>query len=166
MKMGFERYRRIIKECHNVGVTDTIGGKQYYFRSKFEHRWAQYLELLKKNDEIIDWEYEPDKFYFREESRGPWVYIPDFKITDFDGSTYYQETKGYHDGTTNSKFQRMAKYYPDVVMELVLQRIPKKKPGKGINRRKAAERYVRRIIDASEIFKQIGLPYGLPEDCR
>jgi len=153
-KMGFEKNRRIVKTMNNQRVTAVIGGKKCNFRSQFEYRWSKYLQFLKAAGEIKDWEYEAELFVFPGEITAPVQYRPDFKVIGNKGTVVYQETKGYHDGSTNRKFQRMAKHYPDVVMELVLQSIPRK-GSKGANRRAVAAKYTRRIIDASVIFKQI-----------
>ncbi len=152
-KMGFEKNRRVIRSYGNKPVRAIVGGKKHYFRSKLEYHWAQYLEILKQSGEIADWEFEPEVFYFKDVKTAPVQYRPDFKVTNNDGSHYWQETKGWHDGKTNKKLQRMSKHYPDEVFELVLQRIPKKGV-KGANRRSVAARYTRRIIDASEILKK------------
>ncbi len=158
--MGFEANKRIVREYNNQWVTAEFNGRTYHFRSKFEYNWALYLEFLKETGEIKYWTYEPDIFYFPNEKTAPVQYTPDFKLwvhnpgMPDDGQFYYQECKGYHDGSTNKKFQRMYKHFPHIVIELVLMRIPKRS-GKGANRRRVAQKYCRRIIDASEIFKQI-----------
>lgn len=143
---------RIRRQYNNKRVTAKFNGRNCYFRSQFEYKWACYLQFLKDSKIIKDWFYEPDIFIFEGERTAPVQYRPDFKLIGTDSKELYQECKGYHDGQTNSKLRRMARHYPDVVMELVLMRIPKK--GK-VNRRRIAEKYVRRIIDASKIFRQI-----------
>ena len=146
---------RIVKVMNNKAVTATVGGKKCYFRSVLEYRWALYLEFLKKGNEIQDWFYEDTLLNFQNRGYkcGPFMYKPDFRVVEKDGKWVFQECKGHHDGQTNSKLQRTAKCYPGTVMELVLQSIPKRSV-KGANRRFNASRYVRRIIDASEIFRQ------------
>jgi len=139
---------------NNIRVTATVGGQKYHFRSKLEYNWAQYLDFLQSAEEIIDWSYETELFIFHGVTRAPVQYRPDFRVVENDGTAVFQECKGYHDGQTNSKLRLMAKHYPDVVMELVRQNIPKS-GGKGANRLFNAKRYVRRIIDASAIFKQL-----------
>ncbi len=143
------------KQYNNRWVTATVGGQLCKFRSILEYRWCLYQQWLWDNGEITEWlyEYKPDRFYFPNEKTAPVQYLPDFKVTENDGTVVYHECKGFHDGQTNTKFRRVAKHYPDVVMDLILQRIPKS-GSKGANRRMNAQRYVRRIINASEIFKQ------------
>lgn len=160
-KMGFETNKRIVKVMNNQRVTAVFNGRKCYFRSKFEYHWALYLQFLLKCSKILDWFYEPDLFIFKGEITAPVQYRPDFKVIDTmdgmfpDGITVYQECKGYHDGSANAKLQRMAKHFPDVIMELVLQRLPRFNKTKGVNRRRVAEKYTHRIIDASVIFNQL-----------
>ncbi len=163
-KMGFKKNRRITLSMNNTRVTATVGGQRYHFRSKFEYHWAQYLQILTDNQQIQGWSYESETYYFEGEKTAPVMYRPDFLVVENDGSEVWHETKGYHDGKTNKKLQRMAKHYPDVVIELVLQHIPKKGI-KGANRRQVAERYCRRVYDGSVVLRQCkglikDMPYG------
>jgi hypothetical protein len=151
--MGFETNKRIVKVMNNQRVTAKFNGRKCYFRSKLEYCWALYLQFLLEHGKIKDWLYEPDLFIFEGEITAPIQYRPDFKVIELDGTEIYQETKGYHDGSTNKKLQRMQKHFPETTFELVLQHIPKS--GKGVNRRCVAAKYTRRIIDASEIFRQM-----------
>jgi len=141
----------IRRDFKNISVYATVGYHDCHFRSKFEHKWAKYLQWLLENEQIDDWMYEQKTFYFPEETRGPHHYLPDFRVVENDGTVVWQECKGYHDGACNKKFQRMAKHYPDEICELVLMGF-----GKGAARRETAGRYTRRIIDASIIFSQMG----------
>jgi hypothetical protein len=152
-KMGYEK-TRLVRDFNNRPTTITIRGRICKFRSKFEFSWAMYLELLVASGEIKEWEYEETVFIFDGVETAPVQYTPDFKIIENNGMHYWQECKGFHDGKTNKKLQRMAQHFPEEIIELVLMRIPKR--GKGANRRRVAEKYCRRVIDASVIFKQIG----------
>lgn len=146
---------RLVRDYNNQRITATVGGKDCHFRSKLEYKWALYLQFLKQGKEIIDWTFEEDLFVFHGEVTAPIQYRPDFKVTEKDGTVVYQETKGYHDGQTNTKLRRMQGHYPETVFDLVLMSIPKKNKAKGAGRRRIAEKYTRRIIDASVIFKQL-----------
>jgi len=145
---------RVTKVMNNQPVRAEFNGRKCYFRSKLEYCWALYLQFLLENGKIQDWFYEPDLFIFEGEKTAPIQYRPDFKVIEADGTVIYQETKGYHDGSTNKKLQRMQKHYPETIFELVLQRIPRS-GSKGANRRHIAAKYTRRIIDASAIFQQM-----------
>lgn len=135
-------------------ITATIGGKGYCYRSEGEFMWAQYLEFLKQSGEIKNWFYEPSKLHFKNVKFGPVQYTPDFLIYPIgDYDNYYQEFKrGYLDGSAVTKLRRMAKQYPDVIIELVMMNMPKKET----HRMYIAKKYIRRIVDASAIFRQMG----------
>ncbi|MBW2178796.1 MAG: hypothetical protein JRG81_00245 [Deltaproteobacteria bacterium] len=96
------------------------GGKRkdlnsQYFRSAWEANIARYLNFLLTIDEIKSWEYEPDTFWFEKIKRGVRSYTPDFKINN----EYYIEVKGYMDDKSKTKLKRMAKYYPNIKIEIL-----------------------------------------------
>lgn len=107
-----------------------FGGKRNYFRSRWESNYGRYLQWLKKHGEIADWEHEPDTFWFEGIKRGCVSYLPDFKVTNNDGSIEYHEVKGYMDAKSKTKIKRMAKYHPDVKLVVI-----DKKPYKEIQRK-------------------------------
>jgi uncharacterized protein DUF1064 len=104
-------------------------GRTYTFRSGWEENYAYYLEWLKEQGEIKDWEYEPTPRYDfiaydnKETARmgtGRVLglgYLPDFKVTNNDGSFYLVEIKGRRQGMM--KLKRMKKFYPKIRIELV-----------------------------------------------
>lgn len=94
-----------------------------YFRSSWEANWARYLNWLKSVGEIEAWEYEPDTFEFTAIKRGARFYTPDFKVTNRGGSIEYHEIKGWMDQRSATKLARMAKYYPDVKIVVIEQRL-------------------------------------------
>ena len=96
-----------------------IGGKEMYARSGWEANIATYFEFLKQKGEIKEWEHEPYCFWFENIKRGVRSYLPDFKITKNDDTTYFVEVKGYLDARSAVKIKRMAKYYPAVRLELI-----------------------------------------------
>lgn len=96
-----------------------IGGKRFFSRSSWEANIGAYFELLKSKGEIIDWEHEPQTFWFEEIKRGVRSYLPDYRITNNDGSTYFVEVKGWMDDKSKTKLKRMAKYYPEVKLDLI-----------------------------------------------
>ena len=97
----------------------TIGGKNKYFRSRWEANFARYLQNLKKDGQIKDWFHEPKTFWFEGIRRGVVSYLPDFKIINIDESWYYVEVKGYMDSKSKTKLKRFAKYFPEEVIILV-----------------------------------------------
>lgn len=96
-----------------------IGGKRKFFRSRWEANYAHYLEYLKTNNKIIEWLHEPETFWFEGVKRGAVSYLPDFKVTNLDGSYEYHEVKGWMDDRSKTKLKRMAKYHPEVKLILV-----------------------------------------------
>lgn len=96
-----------------------IGGKKHYFRSRWEANYARYLQWKKERNEIKDWEFEPDTFWFNNIKRGVRSYLPDFKVFKNDGTFYYDEVKGWFDDRSKTKMKRMKKYYPKVVINLI-----------------------------------------------
>jgi hypothetical protein len=96
-----------------------ISDKRYYFRSRWEYRYALYLDFMKKHNHIIDWFYEPHTFYFEGIKRGTNNYKPDFKVLFPSGNEEWIEVKGYMDAKSATKIKRMAKYFPDVKLRVV-----------------------------------------------
>jgi endogenous inhibitor of DNA gyrase (YacG/DUF329 family) len=92
-----------------------------YFRSKWEANYALYLDFLIKNNEILNWEYEADVFFFEKIKLGTRSYRPDFKIFNSDGSIEYHEVKGYMDSRSKTKLKRMGIYYATVKYRLLQQ---------------------------------------------
>lgn len=134
-------------------ITAAVGGKTYAFRSEGEFMWSEYLQFLKKSGEIKDWSYEGTTYYFTNEKTAPVQYTPDFWIVPVSGKPYCQEFKrGYLDSQAVTKFRRMAKHHPNVIIELVMMGERKKEA----HRMRIVKKYVRRIIDASAIFQQMG----------
>jgi hypothetical protein len=96
-----------------------IGGKLNFYRSRWEYRYALYLQLMKDNKYIVDWEHEPHTFYFEGIKRGTNNYKPDFLVKFPSGKEEWYEIKGYMDSKSATKIKRMAKYHPDIVLNVV-----------------------------------------------
>ena len=97
-------------------------GKIISTRSRWEMNWAFYLEFLKKQKQIRDWRYEPERYDFIEYRNGqPRVvgpsYLPDFEITNNDDTFYLQELKGRKQGML--KLKRMKRFYPAIKVVLI-----------------------------------------------
>lgn len=99
------------------GKRDDLGG--LFLRSAWEANYARYLNWLLSIGEIQKWEYEPDTFEFHAIRKGTRFYIPDFKITENDGSVVYHEIKGWMDDKSKTKLRRMGKYYPEIRLIIV-----------------------------------------------
>lgn len=105
--------------------TYAVGDKEIYFRSLWEANYGLYLEWLKQQGQIHDWEYEPERYYFiltegnRQKALGN-GYLPDFRIWTSKTDFYLAEIKGRPQGMI--KLKRMKKYYPHIKIELVDRR--------------------------------------------
>lgn len=96
----------------------TIGGQRCYFRSRWEANYARFLQSLKDDSRIDQWEHEPETFWFEGVKQGVRSYLPDFRVID--GPTiYYVEVKGWMDSKSKMKLKRMKEYHPKIVLQLV-----------------------------------------------
>lgn len=100
-----------------VGKRDDLDGT--FFRSSWEANYARYLNWLIKIGQISNWEYEVDTFEFTAIKKGTRFYIPDFKVTNLDGSIEYHEVKGWMDPRSQTKLKRMKRYYPKIKLVLI-----------------------------------------------
>ena len=96
-----------------------IGGKRNFYRSRWEYRYALYLEFMKKHKHIVEWEHEPKTFWFEGIKRGTNNYKPDFRVVFPSGNDEWIEVKGYMDSKSATKIKRMAKYHPDVKLRVI-----------------------------------------------
>lgn len=97
----------------------TIGDRKIWFKSRMEANYARYLQFLLKQGEIRKWDYEPDTFEFKKIKRGTRFYLPDFRIIENNGKVRYIETKGYRHQQGETALKRMARYYPDIELDVV-----------------------------------------------
>ena len=96
-----------------------IGGKRNFYRSRWESSYGYYLEWLKVKKQILEWEHEPKTFWFDGIKRGVVSYLPDFRVTELNGSIVYHEVKGWMDARSKTKIRRMAKYHPTVKLIVI-----------------------------------------------
>jgi predicted RNA-binding Zn-ribbon protein involved in translation (DUF1610 family) len=99
--------------------TFDINGRKMFFRSKWEANYAIYLDFLKKQMKIKDWEYEKDVFIFGKIQSGTRSYRPDFKIKNIDASIEYHEIKGWLTPRSKTQFSRMKKYFPEIKLVVI-----------------------------------------------
>lgn len=111
--MNEQNYRHQYKG----GKREDLNG--LFVRSSWEANYARYLNWLVSIGEIASWAYEAEQFEFKNIKRGTRFYIPDFKITNKDGTIEYHEIKGYMDEKSATKLKRMAKYYPEIKLILI-----------------------------------------------
>jgi len=92
----------------------TFGGKCHFYRSLWEHNYARFLEWQKAGGHILKWDYEPKRFCFKHfYNRAPYDYLPDFRITNTDGSHEWHEVKGFLNSKSKTKISRFEKHYPE-----------------------------------------------------
>lgn len=101
----------------SMGRRPDLGNR--HFRSSWEANYARYLNSLLLAGEIKRWEFEPDTFWFEQIRRGVRSYLPDFKVWPLVGDPYYVEIKGFLDDKSKTKLKRMAKYHPDVKIQVL-----------------------------------------------
>lgn len=140
-KMGFGEDRKFKMKFGNKPCHVMIGDREFHFKSKLEYRYAQYLEILRKQGYYTSWDYEPEVFAFEDETRGAKIYTPDFRIVTNKENIEIHECKGHLSGSDVTKFKRMAKYYPKVDITLVFMRSEKRQA----NRIRAAMKFVRDV---------------------
>lgn len=123
-EMKYLRKKRTVQSNRAAGTFDrphgswkagwrSIGKQEKYYRSRWEANYARYLEFLKKQGEIEDWDHEPQTFWFDKIRRGAVSYLPDFKVTRKDGTHYWVEVKGWMDDRSKTKINRFRKYFPE-----------------------------------------------------
>lgn len=96
-----------------------IGDRRKYFRSRWEANYARYLEFLKVHGEIKEWDHECEVFWFDGIKRGCISYLPDFKVTNKDDSSFFVEVKGWMDDRSKTKINRMRIYHPQIVLKII-----------------------------------------------
>lgn len=102
-----------------------IAGIEFYVRSSWEANIASYLQFKVENGLILSFKYESKTFWFLNILRGVRSYKPDFEIENLDGTIHYIEVKGWMDDKSKTKLKRMAKYYPEIKIELIDQLVYK-----------------------------------------
>ncbi len=139
----------IVKQFNNQYTKAKIDGTVVTFRSRFEYRYARYLDLLKTQGHILRWDYEgklgicqQPTFYFKDVETAPVQYTPDFWIEWAKTGTEYHETKGFLQKYDISKFKRMWEQYEDTRLVLIFMQ----KPKLSAIRRGKLERYCHRVI--------------------
>jgi len=152
--MRVKRHQKVRQKWGNCLVREVINGQDCRFRSKLECRWGRYLQFLKEQGEILDWWYEKpaSKIELKtgNKKRPILEYLPDFLVRGVDDMYEYHETKGYLSAKDVRKFKLMAEQCAWPVILVMTRRDKRNAKREGF-----ARKYVKRIIYASDIFKQI-----------
>jgi hypothetical protein len=99
-----------------------IADRRIYFRSRWEANYARYLQWLKERGDLLDWEYEPETFWFDAIKRGVRSYKPDFRVHELNGDKPFHEVKGWMDARSKTTLKRMAKYHPHETVIVVREK--------------------------------------------
>ena len=151
-KMGYEKDKSFRRDYGVKSFRAKVGGIIYSFDSDGEYYVAVWLEYLRRKGRIRTWNREGMLYEFLE-STHPKKYLPDFIVVEKDGTLVAVEYKTLLtlDHQAVKKLKRMALHYPSVKIDLVLDRITL---GKGINKRASAAKYVRNVLDFSQIRRE------------
>lgn len=130
----------------------------YTFKSKQEYRWAQYLNILSKSNNIWYWRYELKTFYAK---KIRWKklrqYTPDFFVKDYITLKHeWHEVKTSLRQKDITRFRWFKTDYPDERLILVLNSCPKKNI-KQIRLLDNAQKYVDDVIFAGPILRKLGI---------
>jgi len=90
-----------------------------FFRSRWEANYARYLNLLKERGQVTEWGYEVQTFMFEGITRGTMSYTPDFLVFFSDGRREWHEVKGWMDPKSQTRLDRMARYFPEEKIVLI-----------------------------------------------
>lgn len=96
-----------------------VGGRTYFFRSRWEANYARHLESLRQAGDILSWEHEPRRFVFSLSESGVVSYLPDFRVHFLDGSFEYHEVKGWMDDRSRESIAGMRTFYPDAILVII-----------------------------------------------
>jgi hypothetical protein len=125
VKTRIERFGRITQNVERgtwkAGWRE-IADRRHYFRSRWEANYARYLQWLKERGDILEWEYEPETFWFEKIRRGVRSYLPDFRVHELNGSKPLHEVKGWMDARSKTTLKRMAKYHPQETIILIREK--------------------------------------------
>lgn len=103
-----------------------IGGKTYYFKSRFEVLVACHWQYMVELKIIHAWWYEPYLFKF-EKKRGITEYCPDFEISHKNlagkNENLLVEAKGYPNTIDIRKMRQFHKDYPNCKLMLMVQNL-------------------------------------------
>jgi hypothetical protein len=95
---------------------------EMFFRSGWEANYARILNLLKEENEIYHWVFEPNTLPFPVDSR-PFSYTPDFMVWRSDDRDHcyveYVEIKGQMDDLSKLKHSHMEQFYPNVKIRII-----------------------------------------------
>lgn len=137
--------------------------KGYLLKSNAEYSFALMLDRLQQAGEVVEWLYEPTKFWFEGIRAGTTSYRPDFYVIWAGDAEhiYYEIKRGNIQQKDITKYKRLAKRYPDVVLVLVVPKIPQGRSKSAIRMRillDKANEYVDHIWEVGDDYRKLGIP--------
>ena len=124
-KISSKQMIKQLKEKPNWTYSNALRGQrkdlgETFFRSRWEANYARYLNHLKDQGDIYEWEFEPHTFKFPDQTERPYSYTPDFRIYKTKHSKpEYHEIKGWMDELSKKKLALMNKHYLDVSLIVI-----------------------------------------------
>jgi len=150
--MGFETNKRFRPKYGNEPVEAMVDGKRIKFKSKFEYRWAQYLDFLKNAGEIKGWWYEFCTFRYRDRLKPPYEWTPDFVVRTVKNELEHYECKGMLQRYDLKKLKLLNEERPLVKVIYVFW----SKPKISVQKKEQLERWCERVIwDARKMLKNV-----------
>jgi len=129
-------------------TTETSKG-EITFRSKLEYHFSVYLEFLERSGEIIDWEYEPQKYLFEFQHgrhNNTRKYLPDFMLITKGYDTEIIECKGAFSAIDATKCKKFAEAHDEPLVLLFEHLTDCKSLRTQYNRAKRLEPHINRVI--------------------
>lgn len=106
-----------MSERFHAGGADDIPGGRY--RSAWERNVARVLQFMVQAGTLKEWTYEPRRYEFPQIKRGCIDYLPDFEITEPDGTVRLVEVKGQLDSRSRTKLKRFMRGYPELWADML-----------------------------------------------
>lgn len=109
------------------------------YRSGWEAEYAAYLDILKRANVVLHWEYESIRLFLSDRC----TYLPDFHVIYVDGRNVCEEIKGFSRTAGVVKFKVASALYPEYTFRMVTKRkgswvtIREMKAGKNVMQKKS-----------------------------
>jgi hypothetical protein len=101
-----------------------LNGTTFMVHGTLEYETCKALDILKKNEDIYDWEYTNDRIPYLKLGKKIATYFMDFKVWITKDFFFYLETKGYPILNDLYKWNKVVSFTP---MKLLLDRQGRKK---------------------------------------
>lgn len=108
------------------------------YRSGWEAEYAERLKILRRAGVVLRWWYEPERLELSDRC----TYLPDFFVDYADGTSVFEEIKGFSRTSGIVKFKVASEMYPKCLFRMVTKRkgswvtIREMKAGKNVMQKK------------------------------